>query len=117
MNPAARISELETQLRAITSERDDLAHANLRCEERYHADQLTITALTTERDTARRELTAEREGREPAISREVLTRLASAGIDPIKRDPNATVDAHGNGKPTGSAKERLAAHINARFQQ
>lgn len=108
---SARIKELEGQLTALTTERDTLATANREltaaneeCATRHATDQQAIAdalvardaaleqvaALTTERDTAQRELAAERETRETAIATAVTQRLAEAGPAPIARDPAAT---------------------------
>lgn len=53
---------------------------------------------------------------ETRIAAEVTTRLASAGVDPIKRDPKA-LDTNGEQKAQGTARERLAAQINAQLQK
>lgn len=57
---------------------------------------LQVTNLTKERDDAKaevivktNELKAEKDSREETIKKQVTDRLADAGTDPVKRDPNA----------------------------
>jgi len=95
-----RISELEGQVTQLTTEKAEFVAANGVLEARFKADEITIANLTTENgtlkadlETVRTELQAEKDGKETAISSEVTSRLAAAGVDPIKRDPKTTATA------------------------
>lgn len=137
---SARIKELESQLAAITTERDTLAAANAElttanaeCATRHAEDQTAIVAanaerdhavadlatVTTERDTAVSALAAEQTGRETAIQTEVNKRLGAAGIDPIARDPNPTPNTPGAGKATEGLRglSKAAAYLAERQPQ
>lgn len=114
---SAKIKDLEGKVSALTIERDallasnaELTQANTDCAARFDLDQTTIAQLTQERDAAVQRADAAEQG----IQGEVTKRIASAGIDPIRRDPKA-VDNNGQAKPAGTGRERLAAHINAQF--
>jgi len=134
---SARIKELEGQLLAATGERDTLATANQELTTangqwaaQHTADQETLAALTTERDTAlaslatitaerdtaQRELFAERESRETAITTAVTQRLAEAGPAPIARDPLATAKKEPKPEASGvSGMARARAYLAGRM--
>ena len=97
----AELATAQENLTALTAERDQL--------------RLDLTALTAERDTlttTNAGLATQLADVETRIAAEVTKRLGSAGVDPVKRDPKA-VDKTGEQTPQGTARERLAASINA----
>lgn len=96
----ADLETANTNLTAVTAEREQL--------------RIDLAAVTADRDTARTEITAERESRETAINAQVTQRLADAGVEPVRRDPSAAVDTAP--AQSCSARQRLAAHINANLK-
>lgn len=68
-----------------------------------------VTAETARADKAAADLAAANAEAEKKIEAEVVNRLASAGVDPIKRDPQAkTEDPAPTAGLTGIAKSRAA---------
>jgi hypothetical protein len=128
---SSKISALEKTVSELTAERDalllssasvaDLTETNAENGRVHAADQLAIATLTASNallttqlsDAAAAKVTADA-GIEARVSGEVTKRLAHAGVDPIKRDPNAAVDPNAAPK-TGTPRSRLAAAINAKL--
>ncbi len=132
-----RIAELEEQVTGLTSqvtiltaERDsaqtNLAAAQVRVTELEGAHATLagqVTTLTTERDSARTDLAAAQTQittlnteRSAEIERQVVERIAAAGVAPIARDPASTdgKDAHEPTRTSGltgleKARAALAA--------
>jgi hypothetical protein len=97
---SAKIKDLEAQVSALTTERDEALAANGDCQARFTADQATIAALTGERDAAlasvatltteRDAAIAERDEAKATVGTKVVERLASAGVAPVAQDAKAT---------------------------
>lgn len=119
----ARIGELETQL---STEQGDKASLQTQLDQakidlataQTEAGKLTtqistlnsqITTLTTERDAAQAALVTAQADFETKVNAEVTTRLAAAGTDPIKRDPQAKTDDTGKPKIDAGAPPRQRA--------
>lgn len=76
-----------------------------------------ITHLTSRAEKAEADLATAKGEFETKVSAEVNNRLAAAGVDPIKRDPQAKSGQDDNGNPaaglTGLAKARAALEAKA----
>jgi chromosome segregation ATPase len=122
----ARIGELETQLSteqgdkaALQAQLDqakiDLATAQTEAGKVAGLNtQITdlqgqVTNLTTRAETAEKALAASKEDFETKVNAEVTTRLAAAGVDPIKRDPQAKTDDTGKPKIDAGTPPRQRA--------
>jgi chromosome segregation ATPase len=68
-----------------------------------------ITTLTTRAENAEKALVTAQADFEIKVNAEVTTRLAAAGVDPIKRDPQAKTDDTGKPKIDASAPPRQRA--------
>lgn len=77
-----------------------------------------ITTLTSERDAAQAALVTAKADFETKVNDEITTRLAAAGVDPIKRDPKAKTDDSGKPKIDASAppRQRATAAMESRFK-
>ena len=77
-----------------------------------------ITTLTTRAETAEKALATANTNFDTRVETEVTTRLAAAGVDPIKRDPQAKTDDTGKPKIDASApaRQRATAAMESSFK-
>jgi hypothetical protein len=90
---SARIKDLEAQVSALTTERDEAVAANAECQARFDADQATIATLTASVETLTAErdaAVAARDAAQAGVDEEVTRRIAAAGGDPINRKVSET---------------------------
>lgn len=137
---STQIKDLQNQVLALTTERDEhaanvtaLSEANAQFTERHDTDTAAILALTgerdaalaqvstlvTERDTSVQALATANADTEERIQAEVVNRCNAAGVDPIKRDPAAvdsTTAANADATSGLTGMDKARAALKARHQ-
>lgn len=103
-----QLNQAKTDLATAQAEADKVTGLNARVTEL----QGQVSSLTTRAETAEKDLAQAKTDFDTKVEAEVTNRLAAAGVDPIKRDPQAKTGQDDDGKPTaglkGLAKARAA---------
>lgn len=108
----AQLSQAKTDLATAQAEAEKVAVLTTEITQ-LKADLATANAKATQAEASLATAQAEMETK---ISTEVTNRLASAGVDPIKRDPEAKTGQDDKGSVEGlKGRARLAAVFNKQF--